>query len=123
MLGNAFVSRQIGSIDRAEEQFAANIQGALDRIQQMASDGRFEPPNQALANEQMQQLAAIGADAPTIELARGVIQQGYLKSARGARGRNEFEAARALVNIGLQFQPDEAMAGFLRQELTDIAAA
>jgi len=123
MLGNAFVSGQTGTVDRAQEQFAASIQRVLDGIQQMAVDGRFEPPNQARANEQMQQLAATGADPATLELARNAIQQGYLNSARGARGRKDFEAARTLVNLGLQFQPDEAMAGFLRQELTDIGLA
>jgi hypothetical protein len=95
----------------------------LDSIQKMASDGRFEPPNEARANEQMQQLAATGADVSTLALARNAIQQGYLNSSRAARGKNDFEQARALVSLGLQFQPDVTMAEFLRQELTDIDSA
>ena len=65
----------------------------------------------------------MGADAETLAQARQSVLQGFLQSARAARSGGDFESARTFANIGLDHQPDDTMAEFLRQELADIDAA
>lgn len=121
--GSEFVAAQRESLRQAEQRFLAGVQNALGEIQQLASTGGFSPPNQGLAEQKIQALAGMGADATTLAQARQAVLQGFLQSARTARGRGDFDTARQLANLGLQHQPDATMADFLNQELADIGTA
>ncbi len=118
-----FLASQQDVLSRTEKQFNDRVEEALSEIQRMAQAGQFSPPNEATAAARLSALESMGADEPTLTMARQAIAQGYLQSARAARGAEDWDTARALVNLGNQQRPDATMAGFLRQELADIDSA
>jgi serine/threonine protein kinase len=123
ILSSQFMDQQRSLIGQAQERFLAGVRDALDEIQTMAQSGGFNPPNDAVAEQKLQALADLGADPATVAQARQSVLQGFLQSARLARGQADFETARELANLGLEHQPDATMRGFLQQELTDIGTA
>jgi serine/threonine protein kinase len=118
-----FLASQQGILSRAEKQFQDRVEGALSEIQRMAQAGQFSPPNEGDAAAKLSALESIGADEATLTMARQAIAQGYLQAARAARGAEDWDKARTLVNLGNQQRPDATMSGFLRQELADIDSA
>lgn len=123
VLDSEYIDAQRAAIGQAEERFQAGIRDALDEIQAMAQAGGFNPPNDAAAEQMLQALADLGADAATVAQARQSVLQGFLQAARAARGQGDFDKARALANLGIGHQPDMTMQGFLQQELADIDTA
>jgi serine/threonine protein kinase len=123
VLDGSFLAAQQDILSRAEKQFYDRIEGAVSEIQRMAQAGQFSPPNEGSAAAKLTALENMGADEATLEMARQAIAQGYLQAARVARGAQDWDKARALVNLGNQQRPDATMAGFLRQEMADIDSA